>query len=76
MGDCPFEKGLGYFFITNYDGIAVLNADKPEWEGQNLDKLQDYDIEKLKPLDLKGFLKKPFTDEKLLEILQAVLKEV
>ena len=36
-----FEGGNGYYFITRFDGVEILFADKPEMEGVNLLNFQD-----------------------------------
>ena len=36
-----FEDGNGYYFITRFDGVSILFADKPEREGKNLLNIQD-----------------------------------
>lgn len=36
-----FNSGNGYYFMTDFDGIEVLFADKPELEGKNLLEMQD-----------------------------------
>ena len=36
-----FDNGKGYFFITRYDGIEMLFADRPRMEGLNLMDMQD-----------------------------------
>ncbi len=36
-----FNKGRGYYFATNLEGIEQLFADKPEMEGKNLLDMQD-----------------------------------
>ncbi len=36
-----FAQGRGYYFITRLDGIEMLFADKPEFEGRNLLNMQD-----------------------------------
>ncbi|WP_172684133.1 cache domain-containing protein, partial [Desulfosarcina cetonica] len=36
-----FENGSGYYFITRFDGVEILFADRPGMEGRNLLTLQD-----------------------------------
>jgi len=36
-----YEKGTGYFFATDLNGIEILFADKPDLEGKNLLKVKD-----------------------------------
>ena len=36
-----FNHGRGYFFATHFNGIEMLFADHPEYEGQNLIDLRD-----------------------------------
>jgi PAS domain S-box-containing protein len=36
-----FEQGVGYYFITRLDGVAILFPSKPELEGVNLMALKD-----------------------------------
>ncbi|NOX35624.1 MAG: PAS domain S-box protein [Deltaproteobacteria bacterium] len=36
-----WDNGRGYFFILNYDGFMVLNADLSEMEGKDTKKLKD-----------------------------------
>ncbi len=36
-----FEGGSGYYFMTDFNGIELLFADKPEMEGKNLLNMQD-----------------------------------
>ncbi|MCB4204152.1 methyl-accepting chemotaxis protein [Deferribacterales bacterium Es71-Z0220] len=36
-----FDKGDGYIFIYNFDGVNILHPAKPELEGKNLINIQD-----------------------------------
>ena len=36
-----FENGIGYYFVTRFDGTEMLFADRPQMEGQNLLTVQD-----------------------------------
>lgn len=38
-----YENEMGYFFITNLNGVEILFADKPEMEGRNLINIKDLD---------------------------------
>ncbi|PLX83082.1 MAG: hypothetical protein C0616_00810 [Desulfuromonas sp.] len=36
-----FNDGRGYVFAINVDGVVELNADKPHFEGENFNNIQD-----------------------------------
>jgi PAS domain S-box-containing protein len=36
-----YNKKRGYYFITRFDGVEILFADRPEMEGRNLIDMQD-----------------------------------
>jgi len=36
-----YNKQRGYYFITRFDGVEILFADRPEMEGRNLIDMQD-----------------------------------
>ncbi|CAB1081372.1 diguanylate cyclase/phosphodiesterase (GGDEF & EAL domains) with PAS/PAC sensor(s) [Olavius algarvensis Delta 1 endosymbiont] len=36
-----YNKQRGYYFITRFDGVEILFADRPEMEGKNLIDMQD-----------------------------------
>jgi len=36
-----FNHGLGYYFATGLDGVQILDADRPELEGQSMLDTQD-----------------------------------
>ncbi|MCB9062909.1 MAG: cache domain-containing protein [Halobacteriovoraceae bacterium] len=38
-----FNKGRGYYFMMNTEGVEILFADKPELEGKNLIKMKSTD---------------------------------
>lgn len=38
-----FFQGTGYYFITRFDGVEILFADRPQLEGKNLMSLRDPD---------------------------------
>jgi len=53
-----FEKGNGYYFISRFDGVAILFPSKPELEGKNLIDVQDTHGQYL-TMDMIKIIKQP-----------------